>query len=452
MTNEPMNPEEPIDPTTEDPEPISDIADSATDSFAGQEPGENDSLADSILEDVATESVVADDQAQNFGPFSSAPEEPFVSDTDEPFAYNPPPPPDSHSSTGSPRLTGLVRDPFSSLGGIASGIAHRYNWDVTLVRLVFVLALFASFGSALFFYLIAWVVIPRATVWPPTVVRNPAGGFSNRDIGIGLAVLGALTFTAVSGGTAGAVFVPLALVGGGVWLLSQAPRESDYLATVPAPPAPGPTGSFSSGSFPTGSFAQPAGASFVTPPPPVSYAVPPRSGRRKWFGRILLTIMGLIMLMFIAGAALFAATGNFSDNGFQISVNNMEVGFERHSPNSLAELDRIIQLDNGAIEIDLRDIPRSEWALLTTAINLDVSVDNGEVKLYVPEHLNFSLDAIVTDGSIVQTTEGSLLDVSRGTVNINPGNAAELTLEDDISDIAITVRIGDGTLEVVRVP
>ena len=45
------------------------------------------------------------------------------------------------------------------LGGVASGLAEYMDWDVTLVRLVFVFCLFAVQGSVLA-YILAWIVVP----------------------------------------------------------------------------------------------------------------------------------------------------------------------------------------------------------------------------------------------------------------------------------------------------
>jgi phage shock protein C len=47
------------------------------------------------------------------------------------------------------------------LGGICGGIAEYFNADPTIVRLLFVLLLLASFGTAVIGYLIAWIIIPR---------------------------------------------------------------------------------------------------------------------------------------------------------------------------------------------------------------------------------------------------------------------------------------------------
>ena len=45
------------------------------------------------------------------------------------------------------------------LGGVASGLAEYMNWDVTLVRLVFVFCLFAVQGSVLA-YILTWIIVP----------------------------------------------------------------------------------------------------------------------------------------------------------------------------------------------------------------------------------------------------------------------------------------------------
>lgn len=47
------------------------------------------------------------------------------------------------------------------IGGVCGGIAEYYNTDPTIVRLLFVLLLLASFGTAVIGYLIAWIIIPK---------------------------------------------------------------------------------------------------------------------------------------------------------------------------------------------------------------------------------------------------------------------------------------------------
>ena len=55
------------------------------------------------------------------------------------------------------------------LGGVASGLAEYMNWDVTIVRLVFLFCLIFVQGSVLA-YLLSWIVIPSK--------YNPSGGLS----------------------------------------------------------------------------------------------------------------------------------------------------------------------------------------------------------------------------------------------------------------------------------
>jgi len=56
----------------------------------------------------------------------------------------------------------LLRDPYDKIfGGVCSGIAHYFDIDPVIVRLVMVV-LFLTFGIGFIAYLIAWIVIPAA--------------------------------------------------------------------------------------------------------------------------------------------------------------------------------------------------------------------------------------------------------------------------------------------------
>ena len=48
------------------------------------------------------------------------------------------------------------------IGGVASGLAAYMDWDVTLVRLFFVLVLLLSFGWTSFIYILMWIFVPEA--------------------------------------------------------------------------------------------------------------------------------------------------------------------------------------------------------------------------------------------------------------------------------------------------
>ena len=357
-----------------------------------------------------------------------------------PALDEPAPPFPTDTGYGMPAQTGLRRDPYATLGGIASGIAHRYMWDVVLVRLAFVLALIASGGTAILFYLIAWVVIPRAEVWPPAPVRSPGGGLSNRDVGIGLVVLGVLAVLALGGGSAGSFLVPLALVGGGIWLLMQTQRDSG----IPAPEdlaAQGAPVSAAVGGHPQ---------AFLTPPP-VGLPVPPRSRRRKWTVRILLGLLILFPLLIIAGAISLVAIGSQSVDGFRITVNETDYGFQSISPDTLSELPGAVQFDNGLVEIDLRNIASSEWAQMIEPVELDVSIGNGSVSIYLPEGLVYSLDAKTENGLITQTSispDGGTTE----TGELAGGADNSISVENQNPDLILKVAISEGDLDILTGP
>ena len=202
-------------------------------------------------------------------------------DDDEalPPPYAPAPP---RPGSPQPGVTPLVRDPNATLGGIASGIAHRYGWDVALTRIAFVVLILASSGFGLIVYLLAWLIIPRASYWPPAPTSRRRR-LSSRDLGIGLAAVGALLALAIGGGEFGAVLIPLALVGGGIWLLVQNPKAEAALAgpevsfaTPPVAPAATVT------SEPVAAYDYPLQSVGVPPAGPVGEPVPRRSRRRRF--------------------------------------------------------------------------------------------------------------------------------------------------------------------------
>ena len=47
------------------------------------------------------------------------------------------------------------------IAGVCSGIADYFGWDVTLVRILYVLATFFTAFSGGIVYLILWVIMPE---------------------------------------------------------------------------------------------------------------------------------------------------------------------------------------------------------------------------------------------------------------------------------------------------
>jgi len=66
-------------------------------------------------------------------------------------------------------------DAGKKIGGVCTGLADYFNLDVTLVRVLFVVLVLASVGSAAIAYIILWAVAPSAS-HPSGVAGAPHPG------------------------------------------------------------------------------------------------------------------------------------------------------------------------------------------------------------------------------------------------------------------------------------
>lgn len=346
-------------------------------------------------------------------------DEPTTTPAEPMFPPPPGPTPPDAPVTG---RAGLVRDPYSRLGGLASGIAHRYGWDPTLVRLVFVAALIASFGTALIVYVIAWMIVPRATVWPPSPVRTPGGGFSSREAGIGLAIAGLLAFLVAGTGAAGAVLVPLALVGGGIWLLTQEPRPlADGVAASPAA---------SRSPMPPASVAQPV----------VGVPVEPRSRKRRWLVGGLIAAGAFTVLAALAIPVVILGYFASGADGGRISIGNDDFRVASYTPTDLDSIPARIAADHGLIRMDLSSVAApSETVGEDGPVELEIELGDGEIWLVLPDDLSYSLDA---------TTDGGRIDVADPIVLRDRDGTDSLQVEAADADVAITLHTETGDINI----
>lgn len=279
----------------------------------------------------------------------------------------------------------LVRDPNATLGGVASGIAHRYGFEVSLTRLAFILMILFSGGTAILGYLLAWIVIPRATYWPPTP-RHRSGRFSTRELGIGLTGLGALLGLAIGGGAAGSVLVPLALIGGGVWLLLQEPRvlpagaamagagsAGGVMSPPPAPPAP------------------PVQPGLAVPPPA---PVPPRSRSRRFVKVGLVAGIALALLAIIAIPIIIIVAIASSD--FEVTTDRQVVSI----PASVEDIPATIREDDAEIILDLRELEAADFEGEDLPVDIRIDLDFGVVDVIVPDDLRVQVDAESLAGDV----------------------------------------------------
>ncbi len=56
----------------------------------------------------------------------------------------------------------LLRSENAMIAGVAAGIAGHFGWNVNTVRLLWVILAFVGVGSPVLFYLVLWLVMPKA--------------------------------------------------------------------------------------------------------------------------------------------------------------------------------------------------------------------------------------------------------------------------------------------------
>ena len=334
---------------------------------------------------------------------------------DEPAATIPPPQP---APPYAGEVDRLVRDPHATLGGVGSGIAHRYGFDVALTRLALLIVILFSGGTAFLAYLLAWLIILRATYWPPTPSQR-SGRFSSRELGIGLTGLGALLALAIGGGTAGSVLIPLALVGGGVWMLVQEPKPMAAVAG----------GGFASPPQPPG----PAAAAPMQPmPAPAPAPVQPRSKRRRF---------GLFALIAGAFVALLAVIAIPIGLIIAFSSGNIDIDTDRNvisMPLSVGAIPTEIIEEEASITLDLTELDAADFASMDEPLEVLIDLDFGEVEVLVPEGVTVDVDASSGVGDV------DVFGVS------DDGILPERLFSVDDPDIELTIKVKAGAVDVRR--
>ncbi|MEU7479393.1 PspC domain-containing protein [Lentzea sp. NPDC042327] len=309
------------------------------------------------------------------------------------------------------------------LGGVATGIALRYQIDPVIVRIAFV-ALALSGGVGLPLYLAGWLVLPEEgdAVSPleALVHKGQSEMPPAKTLFLGILMFPALAFTFGSGGFQ--VVVTLAAAVGGVYLLQKNRGHLQPATTLaeppPVPPVPGAPAWDPLGAAP---FA------WDLPEPAPAPAPPPAPRPRK--PRIGLATLGVMMLV-VAGSAIAAPVvpwftaphviglaiavlaagllvGAFTGGGrglVWLLVPLAVVGFGvtavdfdgpttvssiSPTPKTLDEVQAKYSIGVGSVLLDLRELPDS--GSVQTAVNADL----GEVVVHVPKtaDVTFTCDA-----------------------------------------------------------
>ncbi|GAB2853223.1 PspC domain-containing protein [Lentzea nigeriaca] len=298
------------------------------------------------------------------------------------------------------------------LGGVATGIALRYQIDPVIVRIAFV-ALALSGGVGLPMYLAGWLLLPEEgdEVAPLEALVNKGHSSMSQaqTVGLGILMFPALAFTFGSGGFQ--VFVTLAASVACIYLLQKnrghlAPAT---LAEPPAvPPVPGAPAWDPLGAAP---FAWDLPEPAPAPQPPAPRPRKPRVGLATlgvatlviagsaiawsfapWF--TVPHVIGLLIAVVAAGLVI----GSFVDAGrgliwllIPLSVAGFgmtAVGFDgptnlgniEPTPKTVAEVQDRYEIGVGSVNLDLRQLPDS--GSVKTAVDADL----GELTVHVPKN------------------------------------------------------------------
>lgn len=329
---------------------------------------------------------------------------------------NPTPPPQPPPPTAGPGgppyqppVRRLVRDPYTRLGGVASGIGHYTGVDTSIIRILFLITTFTG-GFGLLVYLVAWLVIPRADHWPPPTTQVSYRNMSGRDLGIGLGLVGLLVAVGFgASGATGAVLVPLVLVAGGVWLLVQPPT------------APVPAGADNGGGG--------GSAPFAPAPGPIGAPVPPPKRRRgRWLIALAVVVSMFALLMIPVLIVLGLAFGNFGDT-------------TTIRPATVEEIPTFFSDDAAHLEIDLSRLDADDFADEDMPVEIDADLSVGSILVIVPDDVSVSVDSDVDLGSITvfgNTVEG--IDKSYSTGGPGSGDSAvdlQLRLDVDLGEVDV---------------
>lgn len=348
--------------------------------------------------------------------------------------------------------------------GVASGLAAHFDIDPVLVRILFVIGVFAG-GAGILAYLAGWLLIPEEGApeaggrWAPSSTRRLPSW-----IAVALFVLaGVVLLGQIEPWDEAAIFWALALIGAGVLLYhrdgtpqeaSKRPgaQESDTAAyEVPQAPA----------------------ASPPAPPPPVARAPKPRSVLGRYTLAAALVVIGLVALLDNAGAVSLAArqypalalivigagllvgtvwgrarslillgllVTPFAFAGSLVTVPiEGGVGERFYSPTGMEELRDAYRLGAGRMELDLSGMT---WG--PEPVRVDATVAFGELLVTVPRgvHVDFDGQAGVGDVRFFGGHRGGV-DVDLESSAGDPNSDARLVLD---------AESGFGSVRVVRTP
>lgn len=230
------------------------------------------------------------------------------------------------------------------LGGVAGGLAARYDVDVALVRVAFVV-LACAWGAGLVLYLALWALVPSAPGDGASVDAEPAPTWLSALLLVGVVVLGLVLVSAVWGG----------------------PRWGSGL-----------------------------GLAWVVL---LGVLVLVALGRPRRGGASFLKVLGVLGLLLVTMAIVAAGTvlGVVAATGVPLSGG---VGDRVYQPTSLAQVERTYRTSVGNMTVDLRHVHFGAAPLHVTA-----TVGIGQLTVEVPPGVVVDVSARSGVGNVQATPD-----------------------------------------------
>lgn len=362
----------------------------------------------------------------------------------------------------------LVRSSDRRIAGVAGGVAEYFAIDPVIVRLGFVIAVFAG-GTGLIAYAIAWLVLPDADDEPNDPARRPV----DRSTIVALGLLAVAVIIGVSDPFDGGVVTPLLLIGAGVYLLHQRPLDD------PAPAEASPTSAGTIVDAPADAPSWQPGDGRLPPPPTGAVGVTPELARPQREPAIVTRLTLSLLALWFAGAIAFdqldwaeadasavVAIGLLLVGGASLIASLIGggrgliplglllaltlavavviepviedgVGDREHAVTDVVNLEPAYRLGIGQLDVDLSelDIPPGETA------TVEVELGIGEATVLIPPGVDLRLEGDVGIGELV-----ILGDEENGIRN-------ELSIDTEADDttstlvVDLSVGIGSGRIE-----
>lgn len=359
------------------------------------------------------------------------------------------------------------------VGGVATGIALRFQIDPVVVRIAFV-ALALSGGVGLPVYLAGWLLLPEEgdEVSPLEALLNK--GRSSMSQGqtvlLGLLMFPVLAFT-VGSGSGFQVFVTLGAVVGGFYLLQK--NRGHLQPVAPAaltepqavPPAPGAPAWDPLGAAP---FAWDLPEPAPKPQPPAPRPPKSRVGMTT-VGVATLTVaasailsvwvpwftvphtIGLVVAVLAAGLLVGSFTGGgrgliwllvpASVIGFAMTAIDFDgparVSSYTETPKAVTDVRDRYETSVGSVQLDLRQLPDS--GSLKTAVDVEL----GEAVVHVPKNADVTFrceaSSIGELDCLGKRAEGSSVEVSGRDLGENGegGLKIELDVQSSVGEVRV---------------